>query len=135
MKKENIIKAVRVINRNLKFYQKKLTYQLELKAEEEFNNANLKVDSLGDYESHIKKYEIILADLATIKRAIKNNNTSIRIYGTADSRNLIYDETLDVLKKSGFDVDTFDYVTLDIFPIEEYDGDTYGDDVYDDDYC
>ena len=105
MKQETITKAVKVINRNIKFYQRKLTYQLELRAEAEFDNGNLKVASFGDYESNIQKYEIILADLATIKRAINNNQTSVKIFGTADNRGYIYIETSNALKKAGFDWD------------------------------
>lgn len=105
MKQETITKAVKVINRNIKFYQRKLTYQLELRAEAEFNNGNLDISNFGEYESNIQKYEIILADLATIKRAIKNDKTSVNIFGTADCRGYIYTETSEVLKKAGFDYD------------------------------
>lgn len=100
MKQETIKKAVKVINRSIKFYQRKLTYQLELRAEAEFHNGNLKVANFGDYESNITRYEIILADLATIKRAIKNKQTSVKILGTYNCK-----ETSDVLKKAGFDYD------------------------------
>ena len=76
MKQETIEKAVKVINRNIKHYQRKLTYQLELRAEARFNNGNLEVNSIGDYERNIQRYEIILADLATIKRAIKEQSNN-----------------------------------------------------------
>lgn len=102
MKNETIKKAVKNINRSIKFYQRKLTYQLELRAEAKLDNGNLKIANLGDYESNIKKYEIILSDLATIKRAIKNNQTSVIIFGTEDSRSYIYAETSNALKKAGF---------------------------------
>ena len=103
MNQETIEKAVKVINRSIKFYQRKLTYLLELRAEAKFlRNGNLKIASFGDYESNITKYEIILADLATIKRAIKNNKTTIKILGSAESRGLIYVATLNVLEKAGF---------------------------------
>lgn len=105
MKQETIKKAVKVINRSIKFYQRKLTYQLELRAEAEFDNGNLKVASFGDYESNIQKYEIILADLATIKRAIKNNQTSVKIFGTAENTGYIYIETSRTLNEAGFDTD------------------------------
>lgn len=105
MKQETIKKAVKVINRSIKFYQRKLTYQLELRAEAEFHNGNLKVANFGDYESNITRYEIILADLATIKRAIKNKQTSVKIIGTYNCKGYIYKETSDVLKKAGFDYD------------------------------
>lgn len=105
MKQETITKAVKVINRNIKFYQRKLTYQLELRAEAEFNNGNLDISNFGEYESNIQKYEIILADLSTIKRTIKNDKTSVKIFGTSDCRGYIYTETSEVLKKAGFDYD------------------------------
>ncbi len=105
MKQERITKAVKNINRSIKFYQSKLTYQLELRAEAKFDNGNLKIANFGDYESNIKKYEIILADLATIKRAIMNNQTSVEIFGTDDSTGDIYAETSNALKKAGFDWD------------------------------
>lgn len=124
MKQETITKAVKVINRSIKFYQRKLIYQLELRAEAEFDNGNLDITSLGDYESNIKKYEIILADLATIKRAIKNDKTSVKIFGTYDDcRGYIYTETLEVLNKAGFDYDGDEFASeiwlLSIEEIEE----------------
>lgn len=105
MKQETITRAVKVINRSIKYYQRKLTYQLEQMAEAMFDNGNLDVTNFSDYESNIQKYEIILADLATIKRAIKNNKTSVRIFGTYDSRSFIYGETVKVLKEARFDYD------------------------------
>lgn len=119
MEQKTITKAVKVINRNTKFYQRKLTYQLELKAEAEFNNCNLKVASFGDYESNIQKYEIILADLAGIKRAIKSNQISVKIFGTADNRGYIYRETLSALKEAGFDIDGDGFGEIWLFPIYE----------------
>lgn len=111
MKQETITKAVKVINRSIKFYQRKLTYQLELRAEVKLNNGNLDVASLGDYESNIQKYEIILADLATIKRAINKNKESCRLIGTAEGfPGMTYPETLKALEE----------VNL------EYDGDGFG---------
>lgn len=114
MKQETIEKAVKVINRSIKHYQKKLTYQLELRAEARFNNGNLEVNSLGDYESNIQRYEIILADLATIKRAIKNNQTNAKIYGTKNCDGFMYIETSDTLKKArlDFDGDGFEKIFL-----------------------
>lgn len=119
MKQETIKRALKVINRNIKFYQKKLTYQLELRTEAKFNNENLKVESFGDYESNIEKYEIILADLATIKRAIKNNKTSVRVYGTAHLRGYMYLETAEVLERAGFEIDGFG-TTVKLVPIEKW---------------
>lgn len=112
MKQETITKAVKVINWSIKFYQRKLTYQLELRAEAEFDNGNLEIASFGDYESNIQKYEIILADLATIKRAIKNNQTTVKIFGTAESRGYIYTETSKVLDEAGFYFDSDDFGAL-----------------------
>ena len=105
MKQETIEKAVKVINRSIKFYQRRLTYQLELKAESRVKNGNLKVDSFGDYEHNIQKYETILADLATIKRAIKNNKTNVKIYGIelVDFAFCNYNETMRTLLKAGLD--------------------------------
>ena len=121
MKQETIKKAVKVINRSIKFYQRKLTYQLELRAEAEFGNGNLKIASFGDYESNIQKYEIILADLATIKRAINNNQTSVKIFGTAENRGYIYKETSNVLRKAGFKYDGNGFTgEIDLIPIDEW---------------
>ena len=120
MKQETIKKAVKVINRSIKFYQRKLTYQLELRAEAEFDNGNLEIASFGDYESNIQKYEIILADLATIKRAIKNNQTSVKIFGTAENRGYIYIETSNVLEKAGFYYDGDFTGKIYLLSIEEF---------------
>lgn len=125
MKQETIMKAVKVINRSIKFYQRKLTYQLELRAEAEFDNGNLKVANFGDYESNIKKYEIILADLATIKRSIKNNQTSVKIFGAAEKNGGIYIYTLNVLRAAGFDYNGVGFGgQIELFPIEEWDEET-----------
>ena len=121
MKQETIKNAVKVINRSITFYQRKLTYQLELKAESEFNNANLKVASLGYHDAHIKKYECILADLATIKRGIKNDKTSIKIYGTDYNRGYIYKETSDALYEAGFYIRITDSGASALYPIDEMD--------------
>lgn len=119
MKQEKITKAVKVINRNIKFYQRKLTYHLELRAEAEFDNGNLKVASFGNYESNIQKYEIILADLVTIKRAIQNNQTAVKIFGTANNRGYIYRETSRALNEAGFDTDGDGFEETWLFPIDE----------------
>lgn len=121
MKQETIMKAVKVINRSIKFYQRKLTYQLELRAEATFDNGNLKVDSFGNYESNIKKYEIILADLATIKRAIKNNQTSVKLWGSAENMSYIYWETCEALKEAGFDFGEGDEFggAIELIPIDD----------------
>ena len=98
MKQETIEKKVKTINRNVRFFQRRLTYWLEAKAEAKLHNGNLKVN--GDYERNIKKYEIILADLATIKRAVKNDCMLVNIYGSVNGR-FIYKETEEVLKEVG----------------------------------
>lgn len=121
MKQETITKAVKVINRSIKFYQRKLTYQLELRAEAEFDNGNLDIASFGKYESNIQKYEIILANLATIKRAVNNDRTSVKIFGTADGRGYIYTEISKVLKKAGFNYDGDEFTgEIWLLPIEEF---------------
>lgn len=102
MKQETFKKAVKVINRNLRSYQRKLTYQLELMNEALLKNGNLKHDSFDADKNLIEKYEIILADLATIKRAIINNKTEVKLYGTLDNGNMIYSETSKVLGEAGF---------------------------------
>lgn len=103
MKKETTKKAVEIINRSMKYYQRRLTEQLEIRAETELKNGNLKNASLGNYEEKIQKYETILADLATIKRAIRKNKTSVKILGTKKNRNTIYIETSREIKKAGFE--------------------------------
>ena len=102
MKQETITKAVKVINRNIKFYQRKLTYQLELMNEALLGNGNLKNDSFDADKNLIEKYEIVLADLATIKRAITNNKTEVKLYGTLNDSSMIYSETSKALGEAGF---------------------------------
>lgn len=103
MKKETTKKAVEIINRSIKYYQRRLTEQLEIRAEIELENGNLKKDAFGNYKEKIQKYEIILTDLATIKRAIRKNKTSVRILETNRSRKTIYAETSREIKKAGFE--------------------------------
>ncbi len=108
MEKQVIDKAVKVIKKAMRRYQRMLTFQLELRAEAKFQNGNLKDVELGDYESNIEKYEIVLSDLATIKRAIKNEQDDycqVFIQGTADDDESIYKETFDTLEKAGFFID------------------------------
>ncbi len=102
MNQEAIEKATKVINQCINFYQKKLTYQLELKSEAKFNNGNLKNPDFSDYESNIEKYEIILSDLSAIVRALNSKKTSVKIFGTAQNRNQLYVETANILIASGF---------------------------------
>ena len=53
----------------------------------------------------MERYRIILADLITIRKAIQKNETEMVIYGTAESRSYVYNETLRVICKAGFDYD------------------------------
>ena len=46
--------------------------------------------------------------MATIKRAIKNNQTSVKLWGSAENRSYIYRETCDTLYEAGFDFDEGD---------------------------
>lgn len=119
MRQETIEKAVQVINQHIRFYQRKLTYQLELKAETILCNSNLAGANSSRRDLKIKKYEIILADLATIKRSIKMDKTTFRILGTAENRSMIYSETLKAIKKAGFLVDGDEYGTLYLSPLDE----------------
>lgn len=120
MKKATIEKAVKSINRSIRFYQRKLTYQLELKAEEEFHNGNLHVANSGEHDMDIAKYQIILADLATIKRAIKNGKLTVTIYGTLTHGCYLYIETTEALEKAGFETDSDGDNTIRLLPIEEW---------------
>lgn len=101
MTKEIISKAVKAINQGIRDYQRELTYQLELKAEAQLCNGNIVDPSLYYFKSNIEKYEIILADLATIRRTIKKNKTYLKIFGTKENRDYIYAETCEVLKNAG----------------------------------
>ncbi|MCI8620663.1 MAG: hypothetical protein HFJ50_02300 [Clostridia bacterium] len=108
MEKQVIDKAVKVINKAMRRYQRMLTFQLELRAEAKLQNGNLKDVELGDYESNIEKYEIVLSDLATIKRAIKNEQgdwCQVLIQGTADDDESLYHETYGTLETAGFYID------------------------------
>lgn len=119
MKKETTKKAVESINRSIKYYQRRLTEQLEIRAETELENGNLKKASFGNYEEKIQKYEIILADLATIKRAIRRNKTSVKILGIKKSSNAIYIETSREIKKAGFEYDRNMHTgEINLLPIE-----------------
>ena len=107
MRKDTIKKAVKELNKSIRFYQRKLTYQLELKAEKELGNGNVGFCSLlYDYNPElIEKYEIIIADLATIKRAVKNNEEYVNIIGSPIRNGFIYAETSKSLSRAGIDYD------------------------------
>lgn len=118
MTQEAIDKAVKEMNRSIKFYTRKLMYQLELRAEVELNNGYLEV---GDFdESNIKKYEIILADLSTVKRAVKGNKTCAKVYGTAERDGCTYNETVYALRRAGLDYIGDEYTPeIILFPIKK----------------
>lgn len=118
MKQQTIDKAVQSLNRSIRDYQRKLTYQLELKAEADLQNGNLKVVD-ESYMSNIMKYELILADLATIKRAIKNNKTEMEVYGVVGNRGRMYSEVEKALTIAGFFIDGTGYGTIWLMPREE----------------
>ena len=101
MKPETIKRVVDVLNRYIKYYSWKLLTCLEIKAESEFRNGNLDLKHSGEYETDIKRYEIILSDLLSVKRAIKNGVYKIKLYGTLTDRDYVYPETLRVYKKAG----------------------------------
>lgn len=121
MRQETITNAVKILNRIIKDYQEKLIYQLELRAEAKFENGNLIVKS-RDYESSIVKYETILADLATIKRAIENDKTLVKISETVKSKCSVYrGEIADVMYEAGFYCLGTDSGALELYSIEEMD--------------
>lgn len=100
----NATKAITALKQSIKFYERRLTYWLELKAEIELENGNRKTADLKMCENNIQKYEIVLSDLATIKRAINVNKPTVKIYGTAKNRNQMYKETFDALKDAGINI-------------------------------
>lgn len=108
MKQETIEKATKVINRNIKFYSRQLKYfKLKMKPKE------------------TKETEIILSDLKAIKRAVLNNETSVPIIGTEDRNDFVYNKTLNVLQKAGFDYDGDGFCTLYLIPIDEFEYDEF----------
>jgi len=122
MKQETISGAVKILNRIIKDYQEKLIYQLELRAEAKLGNGNLTVYKSSDYESSIVKYETILADLATIKRAIENNKTFVKISETVKSKSSVYrGEIADAMYEAGFYGLSTDSGALELYPIDEMD--------------
>lgn len=68
----------------------------------------------------IAKYQIILADLATIKRAIKNGKSTVAIYGTLTHGCYLYIETTEALEKAGFETDSDGDNTIRLLPIEKW---------------
>lgn len=88
MKPKNLTSG---LNRVIKEYQQKLTYQLELKAEAELGNGNVGTYKASYYESNIVKCEKIIASLATIKRALEKNRKSVKIAKNDEYRREITD--------------------------------------------
>ena len=67
-------KAIKVINRGIKFYKRELMRQLELRAEYDLHNGNLIGGTFWDINGcNPKKYAIIVSDLLSVKRAIQND--------------------------------------------------------------
>lgn len=100
MTQERMQWTVKVIGRSIRYYQKKLTYQLELEAEEMFHNGLRKCNEIGDLESNIKTYETIIADLATIWRAISKGINHAGIYSIdEETEDLNSPQIYDVLVK------------------------------------
>lgn len=121
MKQKTIKRAVKVINRNIEVYQRKLTYQLELMNEALLENGNLKDDSFDSDANLIEKYESILADLATIRRAVANNKTTVKLNGPLKTGNcIIYPEIVKTLEKAGLDFQCYGLGELIVLnPIDE----------------
>ncbi len=93
--------AANSLNRSITSYQRKLLYYLELQAEAKLKNGNLEVLDHTDcenIETTIQKYKTILTDLATIKRAIRNNSSKVRVLETLEAQNSIYPEVSKALK-------------------------------------
>lgn len=120
MKQKTIKRAVKVINRNIEVYQRKLTYQLELMNEALLENGNLKDDSFDSDANLIEKYEIILADLATIRRAVANNKMTVKLYGTLNNECIMYPEIVKTLEKARLDFQCYGLGELIVLnPIDE----------------
>lgn len=122
MKQQTIDKAVKSLDRSIQFYQRKLIYQLELKAEIDLQNGNLNVAD-ENYMGNIMKYELILSDLATVKRAIKKGKgeveVEVNIYGTLENRGYLYPEFTKALTKAGLNEDGDGYGVIWLSSIEE----------------
>ena len=122
MERQTIEKVVKSLNGSIQFYQRKLTYQLELKAEADLQNGNLNVAD-ENYMDNIMKYQLILSDLATIQRAIQKGEgegeVEVNIYGTAENRGQVYPEFTKALAKAELDMDGNGYGTIWLSSIEE----------------
>lgn len=123
MKQQTVDKVVNSLNRSIQVNQKRLIYQLELKAEANLQNGNLKVED-ESYMSNIMKYELILADLASVKRAIIKKGTKeveveVKIYGTLENRGNVYPEFSKALIIARLDMDGDGYGVVWLSSIEE----------------
>lgn len=89
---EQVKDALKIVDRHIRIYQIKLIHELELMAELELNNGNLKVDcQLDDCKKNAERYQVILANMATIRRAIKTgHNGHIKTY--LQDNNCLYSE-------------------------------------------
>ncbi len=97
-------KAVKVINRGIKFYRRELIRQLELRAEYDLHNGNLIGATLENInDCNPKKYAIIVSDLLSVKRAIQNGKNKVNLYASLESREDYYSETNSILVKTGLD--------------------------------
>ena len=97
-------KAVKVINRGIKFYRRELLRHLELRAEYDLHNGNLIGNTFKDLDDcNPKKYAIIVSDLLSVKRAIQNDKEEVKLYASMESREDYYDETSSILLKTGLD--------------------------------
>lgn len=98
-------KAVKVINRGIKFYRRELVRHLELRAEYDLHNGNLIGDTFKDLDDcNPKKYAIIVSDLLSVKRAIQNDKKEVKLYASVESKEDYYEETTGVLLKAGLDI-------------------------------
>ena len=99
MKQQTIDRVVKELNRSIRFYQRKLTHQPEL------------------------KYKRILSDLATVKSAIKECegefDVEVEIYGTLENRGQVYPEFTKALNKARLDMDGDGYGKIWLSSIEE----------------
>lgn len=72
---EQVKEALKIVDRHIRIYQRKLIHEFELMAELELNNGNLKVDcKLEDCKKNAERYQVILANMVTIRRAIKTGH-------------------------------------------------------------
>ena len=92
MRKEEIAKAVRALNRIIRVYQRRLTKELEARAYTPTDN-------------DVEKFENIITDLAMLRTALKKGHDSIKISGTYEHGHYIYVETLRAISEAGLNYD------------------------------